>query len=79
MLPNEIRQSNRKYFSSVAITCCVLHNICQMNKDEYIDHDGILEDVLRQEWEARQRRRQSHYRNSNGVTVQLCLTNFVNN
>ena len=50
-----------------------------MNKDEYIDDDGILEDVLRQEWEARQRRRQSHYRNPNGVTVQLCLTNFVNN
>ena len=65
--------------SSVVITCCVLHNICQMNKDEYIDDDGILEDVLRQEWEARQRRRQSHYRNPNGVTVQLCLTNFVNN
>ena len=79
MLAKEIRQTNRKYFSSVAITCCVLHNICQMNKDEYIDDDGILEDVLRQEWEARQRKRQSHYRNPNGVTVQLCLTNFVNN
>ena len=42
MLAKEIRQSNRKYFSSVAITCCVLHNICQMNKDEYIDDEGIL-------------------------------------
>ena len=55
--------------SSIVITCCVLHNICQMNKDEYIDNDGILEEVLRQEREARQRRRQNHYRNPNGVTV----------
>ena len=64
--------------SSVAIRCCVLHNICQMNKDEYIDDDGILEEVLRQEWEAGQRRRQNHYRNPNGIAVRLNLTN-VNN
>ena len=65
--------------SSVVITCCVLHNICQMNKDEYINDDGILEEVLRQKREARQRRRQNHYRNPNGITVRLGLTNFVNN
>ena len=64
--------------SSVAIRCCVLHDICQMNKDEYIDDDGILEEVLRQEWEAGQRRRQNHYRNLNGIAVRLNLTN-VNN
>ena len=34
-----------------------------MNKVEYIDNDGILEDVWRQEREARQRRGQNHYRN----------------
>ena len=50
-----------------------------MNKDEYIDDDGIYDEVLRQEREARQRRRQNHYRNPNGVTVRLCLTKFVNN
>ena len=50
-----------------------------MNKEEYIDDDGILNEVLRQELEARQRRRQNNYRNPNGVTVRLCLTNFVNN
>ena len=49
-----------------------------MNKDEYIDDDGILEEVLRQEWEAVLRRRQNHYRNPNGIAVRLDLTN-VNN
>ena len=58
---------------SVFITCCFLHNICQMNKVDYIDDDGILDDVLRQEREARQRRGQNHYRNRSGVTVRLCL------
>ena len=38
------------------ITCAVLHNICQINNEEYIDDDGVLENILRFEREARQRR-----------------------
>ena len=33
--------------STVIIACCVLHNICQLIKDDYIDNDGILEAVIR--------------------------------
>ena len=78
MIAKEIRRSNRKCFK-----CCYymlrFTQYLPNEKDEYIDDDGILEEVLRQEREARQRRRQNHYRNPNGVTVRLCLTNFVNN
>ena len=68
-----------KNVSTVVITCCVLHSICQMNRDEYIDDDGILDEVLRQGREVRKRRIQNHYENHHCVTVRLCLTNFVNN
>ena len=50
--------------STVIIAGCVLHNICQLNKDDHIDKDGILEAVIRQEWNATRRRR-----NSNRVPV----------
>ena len=29
--------------SAVVIACCVLHNICQMNIDDYLDQVGMLE------------------------------------
>ena len=50
--------------STVIIAGCVLHNIYQLNKDDYIDKDGILEAVIRQEWNATRGRR-----NSNRVPV----------
>ena len=53
----------------VVIACCVLHNICQISKDEYPDDDTVLRDILRQERQARQRRRQDHERNPDGVAV----------
>ena len=33
-----------------------LYNICHLNEDDYIDNDGILETVIRQEQNARRRR-----------------------
>ena len=42
--------------SSTIITCCVLHNICQQQGDDYIDHDNILPAVLHHERMARRRR-----------------------
>ena len=27
--------------SAVVIVCCVLHKICQINKDDHLDQDGI--------------------------------------
>ena len=32
--------------SAVVIACCVLHNICQMNRDYYLDQDGMLDAIL---------------------------------
>ena len=40
----------------VKTACCVLHNICQLKKDDYIENDDILEAVLRQEQNGRRRR-----------------------
>ena len=45
--------------SAVVITCCVLHNICQMNKYDYVDQDGMLDEILVCERERRGRRRQN--------------------
>ena len=44
--------------SAVVIACCVLDNIFQMNKDDYLDQDGMLEAILAHERERRDRRRQ---------------------
>ncbi|XP_066929993.1 uncharacterized protein [Clytia hemisphaerica] len=43
--------------SDQIIACCVLHNICQEMNDEYIDEDGMLDNILRNERRARQQRR----------------------
>ena len=73
-LDNEIEN-----VSSVIVTCCVLHNICQIYKDNYVDDDGHLENILRNEREAGQRRRQNFQRNPDGQSVRISLTNYVNN
>ena len=65
--------------SAVIITCCTLHNICQINNDEYIDNDEVLEGILRQERASRRRRRQNFEVNPDGAAIRLSLTNYVNN
>ena len=46
--------------SSIIITRCVLHNICQQNHDNYIDDDDVLENVLEQERRERRNRISKH-------------------
>ena len=41
--------------SAVVIACCVLDNTCQMNKDDYLDQDGMLEAILAHVRERRRR------------------------
>ena len=65
--------------SAVIITCCTLHNICQINNDKYIDNDEVLEGILRQERASRRRRRQNFEVNPDGAAIRLSLTNYVNN
>ena len=40
----------------VIITCFVLHNFSQVNSETYLDHDGILEDLIEKERGIRGRR-----------------------
>ena len=42
------------------IAGCVLYNICQMNKDDYVGQDGMLEAILAHERERQDRRGQSN-------------------
>ena len=46
--------------SSIIISCCVLHNICQQNHDNYINGDDVLENVLEQERRERRNRISNH-------------------
>ena len=38
-----------EYTVKTIIICCVLHNICQLRGDFYIDDDNVLDQVLRNE------------------------------
>ena len=42
--------------SEVIISCVAQHNFCQLENEEFIDQDGILDDLIRQENVARNRR-----------------------
>ena len=46
--------------SDTIIACCVLHNFCQLQNDEYIDDDEVLQELIRKEREANRARRQSN-------------------
>ena len=73
-LDNEIEN-----VSTVIIACCTLHNICQMNNEDYIDRDGVLERILRQERESRQRRRQDDFEeNPDGISIRNAIVDLIN-
>ena len=73
------RLDNRiKNVIAVAITCCILHNICQMRKDEYIDKDGMLDEILRKERASRRNRRQEHNAHPAEEFVRSSLKDYVN-
>ena len=44
---------NIENLSDVIISCCVLHNICQIKVDSYIDNDDVLKHILQRERERR--------------------------
>ena len=64
--------------SAVVIACCVLHNIYQMNIDDYLDQVGMLETILAHERERRDRRRQNNDGIRNAEAIRLSLKRFVN-
>ena len=60
------------------ITCCVLHNICQLHGDFYIDDDIVLDQVLQSErlmWRAEQANNNVNCPNAN--TLRGILVDYV--
>ena len=55
-----------------------MRNICQMNRDDYLDQDGMLEAILAYERERRDRRRQYNDGIRNAEAIRLSLKRFVN-
>ena len=55
--------------------------MCQFNGDKYLDEDEVLEQVLRQESEVRQRRRrQNNASPSSGVSlIRHALESYIDN
>ena len=64
--------------SNVIMACSILHNICQISRDEYVDNDGLFENI-QQETEARLRRRQNHDADPQANDVRDSLKTFVYN
>ena len=67
--------------SSTIITCCVLHNICQQQGDDYIDHDKILPAVLHHERMARRRRSMAMQNRvcNDGDTLKYIMKTYISN
>jgi len=66
--------SNVENIPDIIISCCVLHNICQNNNDLYEDEDELLDQIIRQERQQRQRRRNLNERirpNAEAVRVAI--------
>ena len=69
---------NIENLPDVIISCCVLHNICQMKGDSYIDNDDVLEHTLQRERERRTQRREEREFHASANTLRDILTNYVN-
>ena len=70
--------NNIENVSAVVIVCCVLHKICQINKDDHLDQDGMFEAILPNKRERRDRRRQNNNGVRNAEVIGLSLKRFVN-
>ena len=61
----------------VIISCCVLHNICQMKGGSYIVNEDVLEHTLQLERERTQRR-EEHEFHASANTLRDIQTDYVN-
>ena len=68
---------NIENLSDVIISCCVLHNICQMKGDSYIDSEDDLEHTLQLERERTQRREEHEFHASANMLRDI-QTDYVN-
>ena len=63
--------------SGVVMTCVILHNLCQSRKDEYIDDDLVLDEVIRQERLARQHVQAVNNYCGDAEALRVLLTNYL--
>ena len=64
--------------SDIIIGCVVLHNLCQMKNDQYIDFDSKLQELIREERVARIAKRQNNIILGNGNAIRYVLKEYVN-
>ena len=67
-----------KTYRTLSLSCCVLHNLCQMKGDSYINNDDVLEHTLQRERERRTQRREEREFHASANTLRDILTNCVN-
>ena len=65
--------------SEVIISCFALHNFSQLEKEEFIDQDGILDDLMRQERVVRNRRNtpKGNQNQPDGEVVRNAIKNYL--
>ena len=63
--------------SSIIITCCVLHNICQQNHDNCIDDDDVFENILEQERRERRNSISNHNLCDDAEALREILTQHI--
>ena len=73
-LDNEIEN-----VSDVVISCFILHNICQISNEEYLDEDNVLQHLIQQEREARDRLRQNHEVNPTAEAIRDVIKDHIFN
>lgn len=71
-LDNEIEN-----VSDVIISCFILHNICQISNEQYLDEDDILDHLIQQEREARNRLRENNERNPMGDRIREAIKDHI--
>ena len=69
---------NIENLSCVIMSCCVLHNICHMKGDSYINNYDVLEHSVQRERERRTPRRDECEFHASANTLREILTKYVN-
>ena len=73
------RLDNRLSNDSFVINAsCVLHNICQIKNERYIDEADVLDNIIEQEGNFKQTRAQYNQTCEDGNILRDILTNFIN-
>ena len=65
--------------SDTILACFILHNFCQMQNDQYVDHNHILNELVRKERDARNKRQQNNTAVEEVNNLRNILKIYINN